>query len=298
MISTGLRFAQLRNPQIATEIYFKEKRMFDILVDYLSSIAPAYAALIATTFTWFVTAVGAAFVFFFKKLNRPFLDTMMGFTGGVMIAASFWSLLAPAINMTEGESFAKVIPAAIGFFGGAMFIFVLDKILPHVHINFKKTEGIKTPWQRTTLLVLAITMHNIPEGLAVGVLFGGAASGVPEASIAGALILAIGIGLQNLPEGIAVAVPLRRMGLSRRKSFMMGQASALVEPIAGVLGAVAVSIFTPILPYALAFAAGAMIFVVIEEVVPESQQDGNTDLATMGFIGGFIIMMVLDVALG
>lgn len=272
--------------------------MFDTIVDYLSSISPAYAALIATTFTWFVTAVGAGFVFFFKKINRTVMDVMMGFTGGVMIAASFWSLLAPAINMSEGENFVKVMPAAIGFLGGAVFIFILDKILPHLHVNFKKAEGIKTPWQKTTLLVLAITMHNIPEGLAVGVLFGGAAAGIPEASIAGAVILAIGIGLQNLPEGVAVAVPLRRMGMSRRKSFMLGQSSALVEPIAGVLGAVAVTVFTPILPYALAFAAGAMIFVVIEEVVPESQQGGNTDLATMGFIGGFIIMMVLDVALG
>jgi ZIP family zinc transporter len=272
--------------------------MFDKIVEYLSSISPGYAALLATTFTWFVTAVGAGFVFFFKKMNRVVLDTMLGFTGGVMVAASFWSLLAPAIDMSEGDSFIKVIPAATGFLCGAVFIFVLDKILPHVHINFKKTEGIKTPWQKTTLLVLAITLHNIPEGLAVGVLFGGAAAGFPEASIAGAVVLAIGIGLQNLPEGVAVAVPLRRMGMSRRKSFMLGQASAIVEPIAGVLGAVAVTIFTPILPYALAFAAGAMIFVVIEEVVPESQQDGNTDLSTLGFIGGFIIMMVLDVALG
>jgi ZIP family zinc transporter len=272
--------------------------MFDTIVEYLSSISPGYAALLATTFTWFVTAVGAAFVFFFKKMNRAVLDTMMGFTGGVMVAASFWSLLAPAIDMSGGDGFTKVMPAAFGFFGGAVFIFILDKILPHVHINFKKTEGIKTPWQKTTLLVLAITLHNIPEGLAVGVLFGGAAAGFPEATIAGAVVLAIGIGLQNLPEGVAVAVPLRRMGMSRRKSFMMGQASALVEPIAGVLGAVAVTIFTPMLPYALAFAAGAMIFVVIEEVVPESQQGGNTDLSTMGFIGGFIIMMVLDVALG
>src|SRR5690606_19947537 len=161
----------------------------------------------------------------------------------------------------------------------------------------KDSEGIKTPWQKTTLLTLAITMHNIPEGLAVGVLFGGVALGVPEASIAGALILAIGIGIQNFPEGIAVAMPLRRMGMSRKKSFLLGQASALVEPIAAVLGAVAVSFFTPILPYALAFAAGAMIFVVIEEVIPETQQDKNTDIATLGFIFGFVIMLSLDVAL-
>jgi ZIP family zinc transporter len=249
-------------------------------------------------FTWFLTAFGASFVFFFKNMNRVVLDGMLGFTGGVMVAASFWSLLAPAIEMSEGEGFVKVIPASVGFLLGAMFIFGLDKLLPHLHINFKETEGIKSPWQRTTLLVLAITLHNIPEGLAVGVLFGGVAAGIPEASIAGAVTLAIGIGIQNFPEGIAVSMPLRRMGMSRWKSFMYGQSSALVEPVAGVLGAVAVTFFVPLLPYALAFAAGAMIFVVVEEVIPETQQDKNTDIATLGLIGGFIVMMTLDVALG
>ncbi len=272
--------------------------MFQIVLDFFERIDPILAALIATTFTWALTAFGASFVFFFKNMNRVVLDGMLGFTGGVMVAASFWSLLAPAIEMTEGEGFVKVIPAAIGFLLGAIFIFGLDKVLPHLHINFKETEGIKSPWQRTTLLVLAITLHNIPEGLAVGVLFGGVAAGIPEASIAGAVTLAIGIGIQNFPEGIAVSMPLRRMGMSRWKSFMYGQSSALVEPIAGVLGAVAVTFFTPLLPYALAFAAGAMIFVVVEEVIPETQQDKNTDIATLGFIGGFIVMMMLDVALG
>ena len=272
--------------------------MFQTVIDYFESIDPVLAALYATLFTWFLTALGASFVFFFKNMNRVVLDGMLGFTGGVMVAASFWSLLAPAIEMTAGEGFAKVIPASIGFFLGAIFIFGLDKVLPHLHINFQETEGVKSPWQRTTLLVLAITLHNIPEGLAVGVLFGGVAAGIPEASIAGALTLAIGIGIQNFPEGIAVSMPLRRMGMSRRKSFMYGQASALVEPVAGVLGAVAVTFFTPLLPYALAFAAGAMIFVVVEEVIPETQQDNNTDIATLGFIGGFIVMMMLDVALG
>ena len=231
-------------------------------------------------------------------MNRVVLDGMLGFTGGVMVAASYWSLLAPAIEMSKGEGFVKVIPAAVGFLLGAIFLFGLDKVLPHLHVNLKQTEGIKTPLQRTTLLVLAITLHNIPEGLAVGVLFGGVAAGIPEASIVGATILAIGIGIQNFPEGVAVSMPLRRMGMSRRKSFFYGQASAIVEPIAGVLGAVAVTFFTPILPYALAFAAGAMIFVVVEEVIPETQQDKNTDIATLGFIGGFIVMMTLDVALG
>lgn len=202
--------------------------------------------------------------------------------------------------MSPGDGFVKVIPAAVGFLLGALFIFGLDKILPHIHINFKmdEAEGVKTPWHRTTLLVLAITLHNIPEGLAVGVLFGGVASGFEGATIGGAVALALGIGLQNFPEGFAVAVPMRRHGLSRRKSWMYGQASAIVEPIAGVLGALAVLTFQPILPYALSFAAGAMIFVVVEEVIPETQQDKYTDIATMGFIGGFIIMMTLDVGLG
>jgi ZIP family zinc transporter len=272
--------------------------MFQTILDYFESIDPILAALYATLFTWFLTAFGASFVFFFKNMNRVVLDGMLGFTGGVMIAASFWSLLSPAIEMSKGEGFVKVIPAAVGFALGALFIFGLDKLLPHLHINFQETEGVKSPWQRTTLLVLAITLHNIPEGLAVGVLFGGVAAGIPEASIAGAVTLAIGIGIQNFPEGIAVSMPLRRMGMSRWKSFMYGQSSAIVEPIAGVLGAVAVTFFTPLLPYALAFAAGAMIFVVVEEVIPETQQDKNTDIATLGLIGGFIVMMILDVALG
>ena len=272
--------------------------MFDSIIHFFESIDPILAAFLATTFTWGLTAFCASFVFFFKNMNRVVLDGMLGFTGGVMVAASFWSLLAPAIEMSHGEGFVKVFPPAFGFALGALFIFGLDKVLPHMHINFKETEGIKSPWQRTTLLVLAITLHNIPEGLAVGVLFGGVAAGIPEASIAGAVTLAIGIGIQNFPEGIAVSMPLRRMGMSRRKSFMYGQSSALVEPIFGVLGAVAVTFFTPILPYALAFAAGAMIFVVVEEVIPETQQDKNTDIATLGFIGGFIVMMTLDVALG
>ncbi|MGB1992649.1 MAG: ZIP family metal transporter, partial [Flavobacteriaceae bacterium] len=255
-------------------------------------------ALYATLFTWGMTALGASFVFFFKTMNRAFLDGMLGFTGGVMVAASFWSLLAPGIEMSPGEGFVKVIPAAVGFGLGALFIFGLDKVLPHLHINFQKPEGVKTPWHRSTLLVLAITLHNIPEGLAVGVLFGGVAAGLPEASIAGAVVLAMGIGIQNFPEGVAVSMPMRRHGLSRWKSFMYGQSSAIVEPIAAVIGALAVTFFTPILPYALAFAAGAMIFVVVEEVIPETQQDKYTDIATLGFIGGFIVMMTLDVALG
>ena len=268
------------------------------ILDFFSSIDPVTGAFYATLFTWGVTALGASFVFIFRSMNRAFLDGMLGFTGGVMVAASFWSLLSPAIEMSEGEGFVKVFPAAIGFSLGALFIFGLDKVLPHLHINFKESEGIKTPWHRTTLLALAITLHNIPEGLAVGVLFGGVAAGIPEASISGAVILAIGIGIQNFPEGIAVSMPMRRLGASRIKSFWYGQLSAIVEPLAAVLGAFAVTFFSPLLPYALSFAAGAMIFVVIEEVIPETQQDKYTDFATMGFILGFIIMMSLDVALG
>ncbi len=268
------------------------------VIDYFESINPILAAFYATLFTWGLTAAGAALVFLFKNPNRAVMDGMLGFTGGVMVAASFWSLLAPGIEMSPGEGFVKVIPAAVGFFLGALFLFGLDKILPHLHINFKEAEGIKTPWHKTTLLTLAITLHNIPEGLAVGVLFGGVAAGFDGATIGGAVALALGIGLQNFPEGFAVSMPLRRQGLSRGKSFMYGQASALVEPIAAVIGAWAVITFQPILPYALSFAAGAMIFVVVEEVIPETQQDKYTDIAVMGFIGGFIVMMALDVGLG
>lgn len=274
--------------------------MLDSIIAYLESINPILAAFYASLFTWILTAAGASLVFFFKGMNRALLDGMLGFTGGVMVAASFWSLLSPAIEMSGGEGFAKVMPAAIGFALGAVFIYGLDKVLPHLHINFKESEkeGLKSPWHRTTLLVLAITLHNIPEGLAVGVLFGGVAAGLPEASISGAVILALGIGIQNFPEGLAVSMPLRRQGTSKFKSFWYGQLSAIVEPMAAVLGAVAVSFFTPFLPYALAFAAGAMIFVVVEEVIPETQRDKYTDIATLGFIGGFIVMMSLDVALG
>ncbi|MGB0881506.1 MAG: ZIP family metal transporter [Vicingaceae bacterium] len=271
---------------------------FKLFVESINN--PVLQALYASLFTWGLTALGAAFVFFFKSINRAVFDGMLGFTGGVMVAASFWSLLSPAIDMSEGEGFIKVIPAALGFLGGALMLYGLDKVMPHLHINFKQeeAEGVKTDWHRSTLLVLAITLHNIPEGLAIGVLFGGAAVGFEGASLGGAIALAIGIGIQNFPEGMAVSMPLRRQGLSRWKSFNYGQLSAIVEPVAAVLGAWAVMTFQPILPYALAFAAGAMIFVVVEEVIPETQRDKYTDIAVLGFIGGFIVMMTLDVALG
>ncbi|MBF0293376.1 MAG: ZIP family metal transporter [Nitrospinae bacterium] len=247
-----------------------------------------------------MTALGAASVFFTRQMTKKTLDIMLGFAGGVMIAASFWSLLNPAIEMSKNGPLPQWFPAAFGFVAGAGFIRLIDLFLPHLHIGFpmETAEGIKTSWRRTTLLVLAITLHNIPEGLAVGVAFGAVASGFPDATFAGAVALAFGIGLQNLPEGAAVAVPLRREGISAGKSFWYGQLSGMVEPIAGVLGAAVVFVFQPLLPYALAFAAGAMIFVVVEEVIPESQRDGNTDQSTLGLILGFTLMMVLDVAFG
>lgn len=271
------------------------------LEQYLVHIGPVWSALLATTFTWLVTALGASLVFFFKTMRRSILDPMLGFTGGVMVAASFWSLLNPSIEMSE-HMFPGMawMPAAVGFLLGALFLFALDKFMPHLHINFgvEESEGMRTQWHKTTLLVLAITLHNIPEGLAVGVLFGAAATGMEGATIPAAIALAFGIGLQNFPEGIAVAMPLRRGGVSRLKAFWFGQLSAIVEPVAGVIGAVAVIYMQPVLPFALAFAAGAMIYVVVEEVIPETQRDKYTDTSVLGFIGGFLVMMVLDVALG
>ena len=272
---------------------------------------PIMQALYAGLFTWGLTALGASLVFLFKNSSRKILDISLGFTGGVMIAASFWSLLSPAIKYVEMQnemglsSTPSWIPPAIGFFLGALFLFGLDKIIPHLHIFAKReeAEGVQTNWRKTILLVLAIALHNIPEGLAVGVAFGALASpeltGMNEVfSIGAAIALAIGIGIQNFPEGFAVSMPLRRQGVSRWKSWKWGQMSAIVEPIFAVIGAAIVMQVLPILPYALAFAAGAMIFIVVEEVIPESQRGGNTDIATMGLIIGFIIMMILDVSLG
>ncbi|HEX7063652.1 MAG TPA: ZIP family metal transporter, partial [Bacillales bacterium] len=263
------------------------------MYDWFTQLPAVVQALIATFFTWGMTAVGAALVFTTKKMNQKFLDSMLGFAGGVMIAASFWSLLSPALDMAERQGGAPAwVPAAIGFMLGGIFLSLVDKVLPHLHPNLPRTEaeGVHPKQQRrSTLLVLAITLHNIPEGLAVGVAFGAVAAGLPSATLTGALALAIGIGIQNFPEGVAVAMPLRRDGMSRRKSFAYGQASGLVEPMAAVLGAVAVIFIQPLLPYALSFAAGAMIFVVAEEVIPGSQEEGNTDLASMSLMIGFTI---------
>jgi ZIP family zinc transporter len=268
--------------------------------DWFTNSTPIIQALLATCFTWGVTALGAAVVYIFKVINRKVLDGMLGFAAGVMIAASYWSLLAPAIEMSEGLAIPRWLPATTGFLLGGIFLRLIDKLLPHLHMGLptNEAEGIKTSWRRSILLVLAITFHNIPEGLAVGVAFGAVGAGLPSASLAGAIVLALGIGIQNFPEGAAVSVPLRREGFSRNQSFMIGQLSAIVEPMAGVLGAAAVVLMRSLLPYALAFAAGAMIFVVVEELIPEAQQEKNTDIATMGAMLGFAVMMTLDVALG
>jgi ZIP family zinc transporter len=267
---------------------------------WFSSLHPIAQALVATLFTWGVTAAGAAVVFFFREIQRKVLDTMLGFAAGVMMAASYWSLLAPSIEMATEAGGSPWAPAVIGFLSGAAFLWGVDKVLPHLHLGLpmSEAEGIHTSWHRSVLLVLAITLHNIPEGLAVGVAFGALAADIPSATLGGAVALALGIGIQNFPEGTAVSVPLRREGMSRLKSFWYGQLSGVVEPVAGVIGAGAVIIMRPILPYALAFAAGAMIFVVVEELIPESQQAKNTDTATLGAILGFTLMMLLDVALG
>jgi zinc transporter, ZIP family len=265
-----------------------------------AGLHPVVQALIATLFTWFMTALGAGLVFFFKTINRKMLDTMLGFAAGVMIAASYWSLLAPAIEMAEGSDLPAWVPATTGFLLGGAFLWSIDKLLPHLHPGFPtdEAEGLSSSWRRSVLLVVAITIHNIPEGLAVGVAFGALAANLPSASLGGAVALAIGIGIQNFPEGTAVSVPLRREGISRLKSFHYGQLSGMVEPVAGVLGALAVIVMQPILPYALAFAAGAMIYVVVEELIPESQLEKHTDVATIGAMSGFAVMMTLDVALG
>ena len=265
-----------------------------------ATLNPILQALIATIFTWGMTAAGAATVFLAKNVSRSLLNAMLGFAAGVMIAASFWSLLAPAIAMSEGSGVPGWIPAIVGFLLGGAFLWVVDRILPHLHLGLEieQAEGIKTTWQRSVLLVTAITLHNFPEGLAVGVAFGAVAAGLPAATLAGAIALTIGIGIQNFPEGLAVSMPLRREGFSRGKSFLYGQASGLVEPIAGVLGAAAVLLMQPILPYALSFAAGAMIYVVVEELIPESQQGQETHMSTIGAMLGFAVMMILDVALG
>jgi len=263
------------------------------------TLHPAVQALIATLFTWGMTALGACAVFFSKSVSRKYLDGSLGFAAGVMTAASFWSLLAPSITLSEEMGLLPWLPPLVGFLLGGAFLRLLDLILPHLHLfaPVSSAEGIPTKWHRAVLLVLAITLHNIPEGLAVGVAFGAVSAGFGTIDLGAAVALAVGIGLQNLPEGTAVSVPLRGEGMPRLRCFWYGQLSAIVEPVAAVMGAAAVLLIRPLLPYALAFAAGAMIFVVIEEVVPESQQGGNAEIATLCAMIGFAVMMTLDVAL-
>jgi ZIP family zinc transporter len=271
-----------------------------VVVEWFIDLNPIWQALLATGFTWFLTAAGAAAVFLFKSISRVVLDGMLGFAAGVMIAASYWSLLAPAIELSEDLPLPAWVPATVGFLIGGAFLRLVDMLLPHIHprLPIEEAEGIHTTWRRSVLLIMAITLHNFPEGLAVGVAFGAVAANMPAATLAGAVALAIGIGIQNFPEGAAVSVPLRREGMSSLKSFWYGQLSAVVEPVAGVLGAASVLLMKQLLPYALAFAAGAMVFVVVEELIPESQNKGNSDVSTMGAMLGFAVMMTLDVAFG
>lgn len=270
------------------------------LILYLKGQHPITQAFLGTCFTWFMTSLGASMVLFFKGINRKFLDLMLGFAGGVMIAASFWSLLQPAIELSTGKTLPSWFPALFGFLLGGAFMRLIDMLLPHLHEGFaiEQAEGVRTSLRRTTLLVLAVVLHNFPEGLAVGVAFGAAAAGLPSATIIGAVALAVGIGIQNFPEGLAVSIPLRREGVSRWKSFFYGQFSGLVEIVAGVFGAALALLMQPLLPYALAFAAGAMIFVVIEDVIPEAQHFGNIDMATSGGMLGFAAMMLLEIGFG
>ena len=273
------------------------------LSEWFFNLHPVWQAFYAGTLCWFTTAIGAAVVFLKKNISRKFLDAALGFAAGVMIAATIWSLLEPSMSMAEGLGMTMWVPATVGLISGALTIRLADAYVPHLHLGLPQdaAEGVQTKWRRATLLVMAITLHNIPEGLAVGVLFGAAASGIDptgSATVMAAIALAIGISIQNLPEGMAVSMPLRGEGVSRFLSFNYGQLSGLVNPPSAVIGALAVIFIQPILPYALGFAAGAMLFVVIEELIPSSQQAGNTDIATIGTIIGFCVMMILDVTLG
>ncbi len=267
-----------------------------MIINWFIDLHPVFQAFIATLFTWAVTALGASLVFLFKKINRNVMDAMLGFAAGVMIAASFWSLLSPGIEMADNLKMNTWLIAFLGFFCGGLLLFVGDKI--YNKFDRKKGSTTSTKFKRTLMLVFSITLHNIPEGLAVGVAFGSVVYGLNGATLMGACILALGIGLQNFPEGTAVSLPLRREGYSRMKSFCYGQLSGIVEPIAGVLGALLVIKIRFMLPFLLCFAAGAMIYVVVQELIPESQSNKRKDLMALFTLIGFSVMMILDVALG
>ncbi|MCP2520565.1 ZIP family metal transporter [SCandidatus Aminicenantes bacterium Aminicenantia_JdfR_composite] len=264
-----------------------------------SSLPPTIQALFATLFTWFITALGAGVVFLRREFSRKLLDASLGFSAGIMISASFFSLLLPAIDIASEGNLPRWIPVSIGFLIGGLFLKFIDSIIPHLHLflPIKKSEGIKSKFSKTTLLMFAVTIHNFPEGIAIGVAFGSVAL-LKTSTFMAAIALTIGIAIQNFPEGMAVSLPLLREGHSRFKSFWYGQLSAMVEPLGAVMGASLVIMSKKLLPYALTFAAGAMIYVVIEELIPESQTGGNVDIATVSAILGFTIMMILDVALG
>lgn len=270
------------------------------MVDWFLGLRAIEQAALAGLFTWGMTALGAATILPVRTTNQRFMDLMLGFTAGIMLAASYFSLLAPAIAMAEERGITPWVPAVGGFLLGAGFVRLADMMIPHVHPRMESAtvEGVPTEWRRSTLMLTAMTIHNIPEGLAVGVAFGAAAMGGEGATVAGAVALTLGIGMQNFPEGAAVSFPLRRAGMSRGRAFMWGQSSAVVELFAAVIGAAVVVMAAPILPWALSFAAGAMVFVVLEEVVPESHRHGQSDEAALGAVLGFAIMMALDVGLG
>jgi ZIP family zinc transporter len=266
-----------------------------LITDQFQNLPPTLQALIATLLTWAITALGASVVFFTKSVEKRFLNAMLGFAAGVMMAAAYWSLLAPAVELSQGMTLPVWFPPMAGFILGGLVLWLLDRLLPHLHLGFptEDAEGLRTGWKRSTLLVLAVILHHIPEGLAIGVAFG-AVSSILHGSPASAVALALGIGIQNFPEGLAISLPLRREGMSIRRSFFFGQLSGMVEPIAALIGAVAVILITSILPYAMAFAAGAMFYVVIEQLIPECQRDTNTNLPTVTAMLGFAVMMVLE----
>lgn len=272
------------------------------MLEWFMSLHPIWQATLAGCFTWAMTALGSSLVFFLHDVNKRVLDIMSGFAAGVMFAASYWSLLAPAIEYAELTGYGKwsFVPALVGFLIGGIFLRIIDAVIPHLHLGQKRVEahGRQSSLSSTALLFLAITIHNIPEGLSIGVAFGAVSAGMGTATFASAVVLAIGIGLQNFPEGAALALPIRAEGNSKGRAFNLGQASALVEIVSATLGAWLVNQVTVILPYALAFAAGAMVFVCVEELIPSSQSNGNKNIATMAFMVGFAVMMTLDVALG
>lgn len=266
------------------------------MISWFTHLSYPIQALIATIFTWGITSLGSMVVFFFKKVNKNIMDAMLGFAAGVMIAASFFSLLSPAISMAEELNLIPWIVTAIGILLGGILLFVGDKIFDH--IEKKKSLTSSSSFKRCLMLIVSITLHNIPEGLAIGVAFGSLYYGIDGATLSSAYMLALGIGLQNFPEGMAVSLPLRREGLSRKQSFLYGQLSGIVEPISGVIGAILVIKVRCLLPYLLAFAAGAMIYVVVEELIPESQTNKKKDLMAFFTLIGFVVMMIMDIALG